>query len=95
MIYVWSNYPVELSSPRHSIGDETVWKHHAVEDLFKVLSLGIAMTDLQLITERVLLSWSECITMVTLSDHRWVIDLPQNKGFSGTAAIHHMPHGWR
>ena len=31
-------------------------RHQAVEDLFKVVSLGAAMADLQLITERVLLS---------------------------------------
>lgn len=46
-------------------------------------------------SQRVLLSWSECITMVTLSEHRWVIDLPQNKSFRGTAVIHHKPHEWR
>lgn len=38
---------------------------------------------------KVSLPRSECITTVTLADHRWVIDPPQNQSFSGATAIHH------
>lgn len=70
-------------------------KHLAVDDLFKAVSLCIAIWEICSWSQTVIPSWSECVTMVTLGDHGWVIDLPQSRGCNGTAAIHHMLCGWR